>query len=46
MTCDSMEKKSQSVPPWRTNSVQLLGFLGAVEENTLTLWSPFAIFEP
>ena len=33
-------------PPWCANSVQLLSFSGTVEDNTLTLWSPFAIFEP
>ena len=32
--------------PWRPNPVQLLGFCGALEQNTLTLRSPFAIFEP
>ena len=32
-------------PPWRANSFKLLGFSCAVEVNTLTLRSPFAIFE-
>ena len=40
-----MDEKSQSVP-WCANSVQLLGFSSTVQENALTLWSPFAIFEP
>ena len=45
MICDMLDGKSQSIP-WRVNSVQFLGFSGAVEENTLTLRSPIAIFEP
>ena len=33
MICDRKDEKSQSAP-WLANSVQRLGFLGAVEENT------------
>ena len=41
-----MDEKSQSVPPGAPIRSNFLGFLGSVEENTLTLWSPFAIFDP
>ena len=37
--------KISKCPLWCANSVQLLGFSGTVEEITLTLWSPFAVFE-
>ena len=40
-----MDEKSQSVP-WCSNSFQLLGFSGTVEDNTLSLRNPFAIIEP
>ena len=43
MICDKMDKK---VCPLVPNSVELLSFSGTVETNTLTLRSPFAIFEP
>ena len=38
--------KNLKASPWSANSVQILGFSGVVEGNTLALWSPFAIFEP
>ena len=39
-------KKKRKGPPFSASMAQLFGFSGTVEENTLTLRSPFAIFEP
>ena len=41
-----MDEKSKSVPLVRQFGSTFGFFLGAVEENTLTLLSPFAVFEP
>ena len=46
MLCDRMDGKSQSVTPGAPIRSDFWVFLETVEENTLTLSSPFANFEP
>ena len=43
---DRVDEKSKSVPSGAPIRFNFWVFLGAVEENTLTLLSPFAVFEP
>ena len=45
MICDRMDEKSQSQRLARQFGA-IFGSSGTVEDNTLTLSSPFAIFEP